>query len=62
MQKGLFDAVPTDKVKALQLKLADFLETRKEAILKKIVAKKQFDEEIEKELAAALEEFKSFNS
>ncbi len=62
MQKGLFDSVPVDKVKATQDKLADFLESRKEAVLDKIEAKKQFDEEIEKELGAAVEEFKSFNS
>jgi len=62
MQKGLFDSIPVDKVKATQLKLADFLESRKEAILNKILAKKQFDEEIEKELGAAVDEFKSFNS
>jgi len=62
MQKGLFDSVAVDKVKATQLKLADFLESRKEALLNKIIAKKQFDEEIEKELGAAVEEFKSFNS
>ncbi|MEI6033574.1 MAG: F0F1 ATP synthase subunit alpha [Verrucomicrobiae bacterium] len=62
MQKGLFDSVPTEKVKATQNKLADFLESRKEAILQKIETKKQFDEEIEKELGAAVEEFKSFNS
>ena len=62
MQKGLFDSVPVDRVKDTQLKLADFLETRKEAVLNKILAKKQFDEEIEKELGAAVEEFKSFNN
>ncbi|MFA7343305.1 MAG: F0F1 ATP synthase subunit alpha [Terrimicrobiaceae bacterium] len=62
MQKGLFDSVPVDKVKDTQLKLADFLESRKEAVLNKILAKKQFDEEIEKELGAAVEEFKSFNT
>jgi F-type H+-transporting ATPase subunit alpha len=62
MQKGLFDSIPVEKVKETQLKLADFLESRKEAVLNKILAKKQFDEEIEKELGAAVEEFKSFNS
>ena len=61
MQKGLFDSVPVDRIKEIQLKLADFLETRKEAVLNKIQAKKQFDEEIEKELGAAIEEFQSFN-
>jgi hypothetical protein len=29
--------------------------------LKKLLAKKQFDDEIEKELGAALDEFKQFN-
>lgn len=62
MQKGFFDAVPADRVKETQNKLSEFLETRKEGLLKKISEKKQFDEEIEKELAAILEEFKSFNS
>jgi F-type H+-transporting ATPase subunit alpha len=62
MQKGLFDSVPVEKVKATQDKLADFLESRKEAVLDRIEAKKQFDGEIEKELGAAVEEFKSFNS
>ena len=50
MQKGLFDPVAVDKVKETQNKLADFLESRKASTL-----------EIEKELAAAIEEFKSFN-
>jgi len=39
-----------------------FLESREEAILNKIQAKKQFDEEIEKELGAAVGECRSFNS
>jgi len=62
MQKGFFDTIATDKVKASQDKFADYLETRKTATLAKIVAKKQIDEEVEKELTAAIEEFKSFNS
>ncbi len=62
VQKGVFDPVAVDKVREMQTKLTDFLESRKESILNKIRAKKQFDEEIEKELAAAIEEFKSFNS
>jgi len=61
MQKGFFDPIPVDKVKAAQNKLVEFLETRKASTLEKIVAKKQIDEEIEKELLTALEEFKSFN-
>ncbi|MDX2079262.1 MAG: F0F1 ATP synthase subunit alpha [Terrimicrobiaceae bacterium] len=62
MQKGFFDAVPVDQIKKTQNNLADFLETRKESILNKIATVKAFNEEIEKELGAALEEFKSFNS
>lgn len=58
MQKGYLDPVPVDRVKEFQAKLQEFLSTRKEDILKKILAKKQFDEEVEKELSAALEEFK----
>ncbi|MEI6278850.1 MAG: F0F1 ATP synthase subunit alpha [Verrucomicrobiae bacterium] len=61
MQKGLFDSVPVVKVKEMQDKLADFLESRKEALLDRIEAEKQFDEAIEKELGAAVEEFQSFN-
>ena len=62
MQKGFFDTIPVDKIKTVQSKLVEFMETRKSAILDKVSAKRQFDEEVEKELKAALEEFKSFNT
>jgi len=62
MQKGLFDSVAVERVKEMQTKFAEFLETRKESILSRIAEKKQVDEEIEKELSTALDEFKSFNS
>ena len=62
MQKGLFDSVPVDKVKETQDKFADFLETRKESILNDIQSRGKIDEGIEKELGAAVEEFKSFNN
>ena len=62
MQKGIFDAVPVSKVKTTQDKLVEFFETRKEAIIAKIAAKKQIDGEVETELLAAIEEFQSFNS
>ena len=58
MQKGYLDPIPVDRVKEFQLKLQEFLSTRKEEVLNKILAKKQFDEEVEKDLAAALDEFK----
>ena len=62
MQKGLFDSVPVDRVKSTQDKLTDFLVTRKESILNNIRTRGKIDEGIEKELGAAVEEFKSFNS
>ncbi len=59
MQNGYLDSVPVEKIKAFQLKLQEFLRTRKEAILNKIVEKKALDKELEAELAAALDEFKT---
>jgi F-type H+-transporting ATPase subunit alpha len=58
MQKGYLDPIPVERIKEFQLKLQEFLSTRKEEVLNKILAKKQFDEEIEKDLTAALDEFK----
>ncbi len=62
MQKGFFDDVEPSRVKEFQAKLQDFLTSRKEDLLTSLLAKKQFDEELEKSLGAALEEFKKFNS
>lgn len=59
MQNGYMDTVPVDRIKEYQLKLQEFLTTRKEALLKEIAAKKQVDSEIENGLKATLEEFKS---
>jgi F-type H+-transporting ATPase subunit alpha len=59
MQKGYLDPIPVDRVKEFQTKLQEFLTTRKEAVLAKILAKKLFDDEVEKELGAALDEFKT---
>ncbi len=59
MQKAYFDAVPVDRVKEFQAKLQEFLTTRKESILKTILAKGQIDADTEKELATALDEFKT---
>jgi F-type H+/Na+-transporting ATPase subunit alpha len=58
MQKGYLDPIAVERVKEFQLKLQEFLSTRKEEVLNKILAKKQIDEEIEKDLTAALDEFK----
>src|SRR3954466_10233195 len=62
MQNGYMDAVPVDKVKQFQLKLQDYLRTRKESILNTILDKKAFDKDLETELAAAIDEFKSTNT
>jgi F-type H+-transporting ATPase subunit alpha len=61
MQKGFFDPIAVNKVKTAQNKLIEFLETRKAGVLDQISKKGKIDEEIEKDLGAALEEFKSFN-
>jgi F-type H+-transporting ATPase subunit alpha len=62
MQKGLFDTVTVDKVKTTQNKFVEFIETRKSSLLEKLGKKRMFDEEVEKELMTALEDFKSFNT
>ena len=59
MQKGYFNDVTVDKVKEYQNKMSEFLTTRKAPILASVLAKKAFDEAIEKELTAALDEFKA---
>jgi len=58
MQNGYFDDVPVEKVKDFQLKLQDFLSTRKVALLAKILERKQIDDEITNELRSAVDEFK----
>jgi len=61
MQNGHLDSVPVEKIKAFQIKLQDYLRTRKESILNSIVSKKAIDKELETELAGALDEFKAAN-
>jgi len=61
MQNGYLDAVPVDKVKQFQVKLQEYLRTRKESVLTNIVAKKALDKDLEGELKAALDEFKAGN-
>jgi F-type H+-transporting ATPase subunit alpha len=58
MQKGYFDAIPVDRVKDFQKQLTDFLNTRKQDILASILKKGAVDAEIEKDLTAAVDEFK----
>jgi F-type H+-transporting ATPase subunit alpha len=59
MQNGYFDAVPVERVKEFQLKLQDWLQTRKETLLRATREKKQLDEGLEVQLRAALDEFKA---
>ncbi len=59
MQNGYVDPVPVERVKEFQIKLQDYLQTRKESLLAAIRDKKQLDENIESQLRAALDEFKA---
>jgi F-type H+-transporting ATPase subunit alpha len=57
VQNGYFDKVAVDKVKDFQDKLTDYLTTRKEDLLKRIVAEKALSEGLTADLKAAVEEF-----
>jgi F-type H+/Na+-transporting ATPase subunit alpha len=59
MQNGYLDPVPVDRVKEFQIKLQDYLQTRKASVLASIRAKKTIDKDLEAELAAALHDFKA---
>src|SRR6266536_1573302 len=59
MQNGYLDPVPVDRVKEYQLKLQDWLQTRKEGLLRAIREKKELDQDLESQLKAALDEFKT---
>src|SRR5216110_1962443 len=59
MQNGYLDSVPVDRVKEYQLKLQDWLETRKAELLGAIHEKKELDKDLESQLKAALDEFKT---
>ncbi len=59
MQNGYVDTVTIERVKEFQLKLQDWLQTRKESLLRAIREKKQLDEDLESQLKSAMEEFKT---
>src|SRR4051812_41463716 len=59
MQNGYLDTVPVDRVKEYQAKLQDYLQTRKESLLKNIREKKQVDDDLGDQLKSALEDFKA---
>src|ERR1700726_947530 len=56
---GLLDPVPVERVKEFQTKLQDYLQTRKDPLLRAIREKKQLDQGLEAQLESALEEFKT---
>jgi F-type H+/Na+-transporting ATPase subunit alpha len=57
-QNGFMDDVPVDKVKDFQNKLTEFLTTRKEQLLAKILKEKALSDPLTAELKAAAAEFK----
>jgi len=59
MQNGFIDDIPVDRVKEFQLKLQDWLQTRKEPLLRSIRDKKQLDNDLEAQLKSAMAEFKT---
>src|SRR2546430_2106249 len=59
MQNGYIDAVPVERVKEYQLKLQDYLQTRKASLLQTIRGKKEIDKDLEAQMKAALDEFKT---
>jgi len=59
IQNGHMDDVAVDRIKPFQLKLQEFLTTRKASVLAAIREKGALDKEIEGQLSAALTEFKS---
>jgi F-type H+-transporting ATPase subunit alpha len=59
MQNGYLDSVSVDRVKEYQLKLQDWLKTRKAGLLEAIRKKKEVDKDLESQLKAALDEFKT---
>jgi F-type H+-transporting ATPase subunit alpha len=59
MQNGYLDPVPVERVKEFQMKLQDYLQTRKESVLAAIRTKKAIDKDLEADLATALNDFKA---
>ena len=58
MMNNLFDDVPVDKVKDFQLKLQDFLVTRKDAVLQQLRDKPEINDTTSASLKDAITEFK----
>ena len=58
VQNQYVDDVPVDRVKEFQLKLTEFLSTRKTGLLQKIAAEKTLSPTLSTELKAAVDQFK----
>jgi F-type H+-transporting ATPase subunit alpha len=58
MMNNYFDDVPVDKVKDFQLKLQDFLVTRKDALLQQLRDKPEINDTSTAGLKEAIAEFK----
>jgi F-type H+-transporting ATPase subunit alpha len=58
VQNGYFDDVPVNRAKEFQLKLAEFLSTRKTDLLQKIAAEKTLSAALSAEMKAAGDQFK----
>src|SRR6202142_889368 len=58
VQNNFFDKIPVDKVKDFQLKLTDFMTTRKAELLARIVKDKELKDATVNDLKAAVTEFK----
>jgi F-type H+-transporting ATPase subunit alpha len=59
MENGYFDDVSVDKIKDCQAKMEEFLTTRKEAVMAKVLKEKALTDEVTSELKSAIEDFKS---
>ena len=59
MENGYFDDVPVDKIKDCQAKMEEFLTTRKEAVMAKVLQEKALTDEVTADLKSAIEDFKS---
>src|SRR5216110_1274845 len=59
VQNGHVDDIPVDRIKEYQLKLQDYLQTRKASLLQTIREKKEVDKHLETQMKAALDEFKT---
>ena len=61
VQNGYFDDVDVEEVKNAQASIATFLQDRKADLLKQITTEGQVNDEVEANLKAALDEYKSAN-